>query len=433
MSPCTQPQLQCKYCLSRQSTESLTLCAGGVQQELLASKPAFASFVKQLKASHPAFFGKAQPPQAAPQQHRVSPAEDASPALNLPTGLSRQIQPPGLMQNASPRPDEKMCMANGHRSHAQGAWAGHYSGSHHYDTPGLPRMTTQPQGSHMGAFPSMPQMPAPPPGYALVPIASDGSLQYPGAIVNPQLGGNRWHSHQDAGCSSSSMYSQQQVQYPIASSVSWPPPSLADSHGHHQQHQMSGFSVDGTFHQHYWQPQQQQQHQHQQQPVGSGHNRKRKLTGDQAVTLDGNGEGAGSIGGSDSCMPDSNAGAAAQLRRKLQIAVPQGSSQSSQPNPQLRPVSPQLGSTQAVSQLASECKTVVLSQESKHGQAASNNHASPSGGPGLNDKTVSRTGTRPVQSSSSAGETTREGHDGPHGLDCVRPDDRTQVCEHIIE
>lgn len=405
-----------------------------MQQELLASKPAFASFVKQLKASHPAFFEQAKPPQAAPKQHRVSPAEVASPALNLPTGLSRQQQSPGLMQNASPQPDEKVCMGSGHRRHANGAWAGLQSGSHRYDMPGLPRMTTQPQGSHMGALPSMPHMPAPPPGYALVPIASDGSLQYPGAIVNPQLGGKTWLSHQHAGCSSSSMYSQQQVQYPRPPSVSWPPPSLADSHGYHQQHQMSGFGVDGTFHQHHWQPQQQQQqHQHQQQPVGSGLKRKRKLPGDQAVTLGGNSDGDGSIGGSDSCMPDSNAGAAAQLRRKLQTAVPQGSSQSSQPNPQLRPASPQLGSTQAVSQLASECKTVVLSQESKHGHAASNNHASPSGGPGLNDKTVPRTGTRPVQSSSSAGETTRAGHDGPHGLDCVRPDDRTQVCEHSIE
>ena len=404
-----------------------------MQQELLASKPAFASFVKQLKTSHPAFFEKARPPQAAPKQHRVSPDEDASPALNPPTGISRQKQPPGLMQNASPRPDEKVCMANGHRSHAQGAWARRQSGSHHYDTPGLSRMTTQPHGSHMGAFPSMPHMPAPPPGYALVPIASDGSLQYPGAIVNPQLAGNTWLSHQNAGCSSSSMYSQQQVQYPSSSSVSWPPPPLADSHGHHRQHQMSGFSVDGTFHQHYWQPQQQQQHQHQQQPVGSGLKRKRKLTGDQAVTLGGNDEGDGSIGGSDTCMPDSNAGAAAQLRRKLQIAVPQGSSLSSQPKPQLRPASPQLGSTQAVSQLASECKTVVLLEESKHGQAASNNHASPSGVLGLNDKTVPRTDTRPVQSLSSAGETTRAGHDGPHGLDSVRPDDRTQVSAHIIE
>ncbi|KAL0053601.1 hypothetical protein WJX82_008144 [Trebouxia sp. C0006] len=208
----------------RDTTELKTPSLGEVQQELLNSKPAFARFVEQLKGSHPAFFQQTKPAKAASQQTTILHGAAASAQMS-PASFSRQITPSNL-QNPDHLPRHQQKKRNGNAvsishdllshaaepgfsgNHTHGAWPEQRSFHAQHQGMGLPGTIMHPQGHSVGPFPNAPQMPAPPPGFALVPIASDGSLHYPGAIVSPNaVGGNMWQP-QSFGYSAPSEHSQ---------------------------------------------------------------------------------------------------------------------------------------------------------------------------------------------------------------------------------
>ncbi len=402
-------------------------CAGEVQQELLTSKPAFARFVQQLKGSHPAFFQQSMPAKAASQQSTILRGAAASAHVS-PASSSHQVTPSNV-QNPVQLPRHQQKKGNGNAvsmshgllshgakpgfsgNHTHSAWPGHRSFHPQQQRLVLPGTIMHPQGHNVGPFPNVPQMPAPPPGFALVPIASDGSLHYSGAIVSPNaVGGNMWQT-QSFGFSAPSEHSQaaqQQLYHHSPQSYSCSQSGLLHSQRLHQQHQLSAPTAEQGCCQHHWQLQQQQQ----QQAAGLNH-RKRKTSDNQDVV----------INGSCGNVPDSNAGAAAQLRQKLKTALPSSSSPS---RPQLLSGLPQLGPTQAVSQQADDVRSNPLSKEPQPGPFGDSVDAPSSEGQNLADSAAAKPEQRPVRSSSSE-EPEQDMYRGPHGPDCVRADDRTQV------
>ena len=410
-----------------------------MQQELLNSKPAFARFVEQLKGSHPAFFQQTKPAKAASQQTTILHGAAASAQMS-PASFSRQITPSNL-QNPDHLPRHQQKKRNGNAvsishdllshaaepgfsgNHTHGAWPEQRSFHAQHQGMGLPGTIMHPQGHSVGPFPDAPQMPAPPPGFALVPIASDGSLHYPGAIVSPNaVGGNMWQP-QSFGYSAPSEHSQaaqQQLYHHNSQSCSNSQSGLMQSQRSQQQHHLSVPTAEQGCRQRHWQLEQQQQ----QQATGLNH-RKRKIPDSQDFAAN---HSCGTTTGSSGTVPNSNAGAAAQLRQKLKTAVPSSSSQS---QPQLLSGLPQLGlNTQAVSQQAlNGVKSTSLSKESKPGLLEDSVNAPSSERQNLADSAAAKSEHRPVRSS-SAEEAEQEVYRGPHGPDCVRADDKTQVSKH---
>ena len=435
--------LQDCTCGSSGSFTLQTCCAGEVQQDLLNSKPAFARFVQQLKVSHPAFFQHTKPAKAASQQstvlHQAAASAHVSSASSSRQGFSSNLQNPDQL----PRHQQEkgngnaVSMSHGLLSHAtkpgfpgdhtHGAWPEQQSFHTQHQGLGLPEGIMHPQGHSVGPFPKAPHVPAPPPGFALVPIASDGSLHYPGAIISPNaIGGNMWHP-QRLDYSTPSVHSQaaqQQLYHHSPQSCSCSQSCLLHSPRLHQQHQLSAPSAEQGCRQHHWQLQQQQQQQQQQQAAGFKH-RKRKLPDNQDFATNGS---CGTTGGSSGKVPNSNAGAAAQLRQKLKTALPSSSSQS---RPQLLSGLPQLGlNTQAVSQQAfNDVRSRPLSKESKPGVSRDSMDPPSSERQNLADGAAANSEHRPVRSSSSK-EAEQDMYRGPHGPDCVRADDRTQVSQN---
>ena len=405
-----------------------------MQQELLNSKPAFARFVEQLKGSHPAFFQQTKPAKAASQQTTILHGAAASAQMS-PASFSRQITPSNL-QNPDHLPRHQQKKRNGNAvsishdllshaaepgfsgNHTHGAWPEQRSFHAQHQGMGLPGTIMHPQGHSVGPFPNAPQMPAPPPGFALVPIASDGSLHYPGAIVSPNaVGGNMWQP-QSFGYSAPSEHSQatqQQLYHHSSQSCSDSQSGLLHSQRLPQQHQLPAPAAEQGCRQHHWHLLQQQQQQQQQQSAGLNH-RKRKTSDNQDV----------GINGSCGNVPDSNAGAAAQLRQKLKTALPSSSSQS---RPQLLSGLPQLGLTQALSQQANDVMTPPVSKESKPGLLRDSIDLPSSERQNVADSAVAKSEHRRVRSSSSH-EAEQDVYRGPHGPDCVRCVDRTQVSKH---
>ena len=432
-------------------------CAGEVQQELFNCKPAFARFVEQLKASHPAFFQQSKPAKAASQQstnlHQAAASAHVSPVPS-----SRQVTP-GNLQNPNQLLNHQQKKGNGNAvsmshgllshaakpgfpgNHTHGAWSEQRSFRTQHQGLGLPGMFMHPQGHGAGPCPNAPHMPAPPPGFALVPIASDGSLHYSGAIVSPiAIGGNVWQP-QTSGYSAPSVHSQaaqQQLHHHSPQSCSCSQSCLLHSQRLHQQHQLSAPTAEQVCRQHHWQLQQQQQlqqqhqqqqhqqqhqqQQQQQQAAGLNH-RKRKTSDNQDLAMNGSCGTTTGSGGSSGNVPNSNAGAAAQLRQKLKIALPSGSSQS---RPQLLSGLPQLGPTQAVSQQANDVRSTPLSKEPKPDLLGDSVDPPSSERQNLADSAAAKFEHRPVCLSSSE-EPKQDRYRGPHGPDCVRADDRTQV------
>ncbi len=425
-------------------------CAGEVQQELLNSKPAFARFVQQLKGSHPAFFQQTKPAKAASQQSTILPQAAASVHVS-PASSSYQVTPSNLLK-PDQLPSHQQKKGNGNAvsmshgllshgakpgfsgNHTHGAWPDQRSFHTQHQGLGLPGPIMHPQGHTVGPFPNAPQVPAPPPGFALVPIASDGSLHYPGAIVSPNaIGGNMWQP-QRFGYSAPSMHSQaaqQQLHHHNPQSCSCSQSGLLHSQRLHQQHQLSAPTAEQGCRQHHWQLQQQQQQQQQrQQPqqAASLNYRKRKISDSQDFATNSSCGTTTGSGGSSGKVPNSNAGAAAQLRQKLKTALPSSSSQS---RPQLLSGLPQLVPTEAVSQQANDVRSTPLSKEPKPGLLGNSVDAPTSEGQNLADSVAAKSEHRPVRSSSSE-EPEQDIYRGPHGPDCVRADDKTQVSHVMI-
>ena len=430
-----------------------------MQQELLTGKPAFARFVEQLKGSHPAFSQQSKPAKAA-SQHSTIPPQAATSVHVTPATSSRQGFPSNL-QNPDQLPrhqqekgnGDAISMSHGLLSHAakpgssgnhtHGAWPEQRAFHHQHQWLGLPGTIMHPQGHNVGPIPNAPQIPAPPPGFALVPIASDGSLHYPGAIVSPNaVAGDMWQP-QRFGDSAPCVHSQaiqQQLHHHSPQSCSCSQSGLLHHQRLQQQHQRSAPSAEKGCHQHHWQLQQQQQQQQQQhqqqqrqhpqqpQQAASLNYRKRKTPDNRDFATNSSCGTITGSGGSSGKVPNSNADAAAQLRQKLKTALPSSSGQS---RPQVLSGLPQLGPTQAVSQQAHDVRSTLLSKESQPGVFGDNLDPPSSERQNFADSAAAKSEHRPVHSSSSE-ELEQDMYKGRHGPDCVRADDRTQVRNSVM-
>lgn len=316
-----------------------------------------------------------------------------------------------------------------------GAWPSTHYMSQHYQMQGPFQTPSHLQGNVGGAFPNMPHMPAPPPGYALVPVASDGSLHYPGAIVSAQPGGIAWQSQQQhfAHTGIPDQLHQQQPQPLIPQHPqgwgpqqhpSWRGPFMpahhAPSHASLQQQQLSASTVPN-------------QHEWQQQSVIN--RRKRKLPGDQTADADissgrlngsrpGNSGGGGSGGGgSGGMMPDSNADAASKLRRRLKTDQSSDPNQSQAPQPDsVQSASLHPGCVQSPSPSGEPCPR-------QPGIKVEAVEQSPACGSG-NQSACKLDQGAPAASSSTGSK--QDLYTGPHGPGCLRADDRTLVSDHPL-
>ena len=310
-----------------------------------------------------------------------------------------------------------------------------------------------------GAVPKCPgafsNRPAPPPGFALVPIAPDGTLHYPGTITNPykgalsfSLGPGRASSVPcTRGWTDSLQISGQ------------PPLQSLSAHWHHQQHHQ----------QQHWQQQQQQQQQQQHQQwqmsqpqLGSQQTRKRKLPDlavpsngiismhpgtqarpqlpvsirghvaadmtcprDQRRTLRQDCGGVSNSGQGDAIgsLPESNANAAAQLRYRLKAtaATPSATAggSSSQVGVRAVPRKPQLGADGTQ-------QTVKADSPSETGVSAPGlvQTADPAEVEISGDDSDSNGSHGP---SIDSADPDLDPYKGPPGPDCIRAGDRTQV------
>ena len=357
--------------------------------------------------------------------HEAAASAQMSPATSsrqvTSSSLQNPVQLPGYQQKK--RNGNAVSISHGLLPHAakpgfsgdrtHGAWPDQQSCHPQHQGLGLPGTIMHPQGHSVGPFPNVPQMPAPPPGFALVPIASDGSLHYPGAIISPNAIGGDMGQPQRFGYSAPSEHSQaaqQQLHHHSPQAYSCRQSGLLQSQRLHQQNQLSAPRAEQACHQQYWQQQQQQQ------AAGPNH-RKRKTSDIQDVA----------INGSCGNVPDSNSGAAAQLRQKLKIALPCITSQT---RPQLLSGLPQLGATQDVSQQAfNGVRLTPLSKESKPGLLRDSANPPSSERQNPADSVAAESQHMHVRSSSSD-KAEQDLYRGPHGPDCVRADDRTQVSKH---
>ena len=306
-----------------------------------------------------------------------------------------------------------------------------------------------------GAVPHCPgafaNAPAPPPGFALVPIAPDGTLHYPGAITNPQEGGISFSLGPGQTTSGQCMYGWTDIQQTTGQPV-----QSARAYWHQQQQQQQ-------------QQQQRQQRQQQRQQrqmshpqLASQQTRKRKLpdmavpassTASRCLGTQSHPQLPVSVGGcaadvarardqrpslgqdfSSLCnrdavdrLPESNADAAAQLRNRLKAtaATPSATAGGSglQAVSRAVPRKPHLGA--ANPQHAAKVKL-----ESQMGEEVASPGSMQTADPAevqiSNEDSDSHASHGPSVAFASE-DPESDSYKGPHGPDCIRAGDRTQV------
>ena len=388
------------------------------------SKPGVSDFITRLKATSPAFM---RPAQLAPRNSmpNATPARaSAQPPLHAPVlggGLQLPIELPGGavhqssfrscpdglgMSHGPSGPHQHQAMAlhssmpNAHQQHSMFS---HSSTLRHSSRTG-------PGWNCPGAAPGLP---APPPGFALVPIAPDGSLHYPGAITSLHQG--------DTGLSQG-LGAQGPWQHPPPWTLNQQGPTHSQSQpadqcfSHQQQHQQ-------------WQLTQQSQQQVL--PESGQLMRKRKhpengfftdrVKGSVGGDMGNSGGNDGGGGGGAKIFPASNANAAAQLRNRLKAAstatpaTTAACSRLQEPQAILR--QPQAGSSNT--------------QQAQHGSSATEG-AEPKCvggvqplGPAETPKEDGRSQAPDAAKLSEDPE--QDSYQGAHGPDCIRADEETQV------
>lgn len=245
----------------------------------------------------------------------------------------------------------------------------------------------------------------PPPGFALVPLAPDGSLHYPGAITSPHQGGV-------------GLPQGQELQGPWHHSLPWThtqqgpalsQPQPADQYfSHHQQLQQKVLGESGQ------------------------HSRKRKhpdngsrLEQGEAKVGAGSGNSGGGGGwgigsGGSTAYPASNANAAAQLRSRLKAATAGTTAATAAcSEPRAVPRQPPTGSS--------------VAQQEQHG------NPEPEGEELKVAKGMQTVDPAEVQiprkesrlqgpdAAKLSGDPDQDPYKGPHGPDCIKADDKTQV------
>ena len=410
-----------------------------MRRELLESKPAVCEFIKRLKASHPRFM---QPAQLTPR-HPVPHAALAKALPQQGAHLPLHSSAPGKGRLPRQRPDVAMHQSSFNRTPPNhgtphgSPWQHQHQAMSWYDSvPNAPSPAllhqqhgtvtssfTSSNGSRTGAVVNCPGaelgMPAPPPGFALVPIAPDGSLHYQGAITGPQQGSAGFP--QGFGRQGPWPHPPSRTQIQQTPAIPQPQPQPAD--------------------QYFGQPQQQQQWHQLQQPrqkpllESSQHIRKRKHPDNGFYTNRGEGNvcgnsGGGSGGGGPSgggggvnMLPASNANAAAQLRDRLKAATTATTAGcSSLQEPRALPRQPQPGKSNA--------------QQAQHGQSDSEGQELKSSGGAqtadpaelqIPQEGLGSHASLGLDASPLLGDSDQDPYQGPHGPDCIRADDRTQV------
>ena len=266
-----------------------------------------------------------------------------------------------------------------------------------------------------------PGLPAPPPGFALVPIAPDGSLHYPGAITSQDQGG--MGLSQGLGTQGPWQQSPSWIRNQHGPALSQPQPT--DQYLRHQQHHQQQQQQQ----QQQWQTTQQLQ---QKLLLESGqHQRKRKHPDNEFLTdrvegSVGGGSGNSGGGGGAKLFPASNANAAAQLRDRLKAATTATAANpattaasSSQQEPRVFVRQRQTGSSDA--------------QQAQHGNSEPEREKlKPAGGVRTMDPAEVQIpeedcGMQALHATRLSENLDQDPYQGAHGPDCIRADDNTQV------
>ena len=317
---------------------------------------------------------------------------------NCPTGHGMSHGPPGPHQHQAMALNSSM--QNAHQQH---------SASLHSMTLRHGSSSLGPGWNCPGAAPGLP---APPPGFALVPIAPDGSLHYPGAITSPDQGG--MGLSQSWGPQGPWQHPPSWIHYQQGPSLSQPQP--ADQHFSQQQQQQLT-----------QQPQQKVLHESGQHP------RKRKHPDNGFLTerveggvAGGGGNNGGGGGDGVKTVPASNANAAAQLRNRLKAATtataatPATTAACSSPEkPRAIPRQPQAGNSNA--------------QQAQHGSSEPEREELKSAGgvqtvdPAEVQIPKEECGSQGLHAAKLSEDTDQDPYQGAHGPDCIRADDKTQV------
>ena len=397
-----------------------------VRRNLLESKPGVSDFIKRLKASHPAFM---QPAQLAPRNPMPITTPARASAQHGPQPPLHPSGPPGSVQLPRDLPDvakHQSSLTNTLPHHAMphgSPWQQQHearsmqNGMAHgpprhlpYQHGVFPNGLTPSSGNRSG-------MPAPPPGFALVPIAPDGSLHYPGAITGPQQGGmgmsQAWGGSQGAW-----------QQHPPPWSGSQQAAALGNPQLANQQWQQPRYFT-------------QQQQQQQQQVHESGQQMRKRKHLDDVATNRGNGSIAGgSVGGPSggsgnegggASMPDSNANAAAKLRDRLKAVTTAATATTAT-------TATTAGCSSLQGPKAHQPQSGALNaQQAQHGGCKSEaEELRRSGVAQTVDPAELQISEEECRSSRSHAISDSEGvsqdpYQGPHGPDCIRVDDKTQV------
>ena len=403
----------------------LRTVAEDARRELLDSKAGVSDFINRLKATNPAFM---QPAQLAPRNpipnatlarasvqpplHAPVSGSGVHLAMNLPghathqSSLSTCITGQG-MSHGRPGPHQHQAMAL--QSSMQNAHQQHSALPH--SSPLEDSSSLGPGWNCPGAAPGLP---APPPGFALVPIAPDGSLHYPGAITSPHQGGTGLS--QGRGPQGLWQHPPSGVHNQQGPSPSQPQP--ADQYFSQQQQQQQ------------WQLTQQLQ---QKVLLESGqHMRKRKHPDNGFLTdrieggvAGGIGNSGGGGGGGIKMFPASNANAAAQLRNRLKAAAT-----ASAATPSTTPAFASPRKPRAILRQAQGGSSDA--QQAQHGSSEPDREKlKPAGGVQTVDPTEvqipKECRTQGLHAAKLSQDPDQDPYQGPHGPDCIRADDKTQV------
>ena len=405
-----------------------------MRRELLDSKSGVLNFINRLKAVTPAFMEPAQLALRNPMPYDATLARaSAQPPLHAPvsgSGGQLPMELPGdVMNQSSISKHPPGCgMSHGPSGpHQYEAMALHSSISNvHRQHSASPHSSSLRDGSGFGPVwncpGAAPGLPAPPPGFALVPIAPDGSLHYPGAITSPHPGGMGLLQGMGGGVPWQQppywMHNQQ------GPALSQPQPAAQFFSHDQQQKQLTQ------------QPQQQQKA-----LLESDQNlRKRKHpdTGFPTNRVEGSvSGGSGHSGGGSGAKTSlaSNANAAAQLRNRLKAATPANPT-----TPATTATSATPATTAAYSSLQ-EPRAILrqpqagnpIAQQAQHGNSEPERAVpKPAGGVRTVDPAEvqipeEECGLQAVHAAELSGDPDQDPYQGAHGPDCIRADDKTQV------
>lgn len=418
-----------------------------VRRELLDSRPGVSDFITRLKASSPAFM---QPAQLAPINPMPianvagSPTQPSPhPPLHPPArGAVGQLpmQLPAAEMHQSSLSENPTAHGLSHGPHGPNQYQAKASNSrmpaarsrqmllHQQHSP-FPHSSMSSNSSSFGPGWNCPGagwncprlghdgVAAPPPGFAVVPTAPDGSLHYPGAITSPHQGSVRFPQGQEP---------QGPWHHPPPRAHNQQGPALSQpqpvgQYSNHQQQQ--------------WQLTTQQS---QQKVLGESgqHSRKRKHS-DNGSLLEqgganvgggsgnsGGGGGSGSGSGGATAYPASNANAAAQLRSRLKAATAVTTAATAAcSGPRAVPRQPPTGSS--------------FAQQEQHGKSE------PEGEELKGAKGVETVAPTEVQiptkecrlqvpdAAKVSQDPDQDPYKGPHGPDCIKADDKTQVSAEL--